>query len=647
LYFNANGNDIDSADYAGIYVIADRIEVGKKRVDLANLNPSEVSGDDLTGGYILKIDAKDPDEIGWVTNRGLPKVPNMDAAVVLVSPSATEIAPAQLAYIRAYVQRMEDALVASRDSGWARRTYLDYIDRATWVDHHLLNTLVANPDAFQRSAYFTKDRKGRLVAGPEWDFDRALGSHWDERSFQRNVWFGIGSADVWETSWWGILARDPEFMQEWIDRWYSLRRTELANGSLLALIDSLTSNLGAAAARDVARWPDNASLADPTRSYADQIAFLKAWLTQRAEWIDTQFLAPPAAVATGTTLTFTPPPGTELAYTLDGSDPRSLGGGVAPNAILSSSPVTVPLAANIHARSYKPSLLGVYPGSPWSAPAGGSSSSALSPPSRLVNISSRAIVGTGENALIAGVVVADTGAKRYLSRAIGPALGVFGVTDFVPDPQLSIYRGATELFRNNGWETGPDASKLPSYSKSVGAFALPERSRDSALANELGADAYTIQITTPSATLGVGLAELYELDALGRTVNLSTRAQVRTGSGVLIGGFVVSGGAYKRMLIRAVGPTLGSFGVSGALRDPILTVYDSKQAVVATNDRWESAANVTAVRAAAKSVGAFDLIAAGEDAALLITLRPDAYTVEVKGKDSSEGVALLEIYEVP
>jgi hypothetical protein len=69
--------------------------------------------------------------------------------------------------------------------------------------------------------------------------------------------------------------------------------------------------------------------------------------------------------------------------------------------------------------------------------------------------------------------------------------------------------------------------------------------------------------------------------------------------------------------------------------------------VVATNDRWESAANVTAVRAAAKSVGAFDLIAAGEDAALLITLRPDAYTVEVKGKDSSEGVALLEIYEVP
>jgi hypothetical protein len=257
------------------------------------------------------------------------------------------------------------------------------------------------------------------------------------------------------------------------------------------------------------------------------------------------------------------------------------------------------------------------------------------------------VVGTGENALIAGVVVADTGAKRYLSRAIGPALGVFGVSDYVPDPQLSIYLGANELSRNLGWESSPDASKLPSFSTSVGAFALPAGSRDSALANELGADAYTVQITTPSGRSGVGLAELYELDAFGRTVNLSTRAQVQTGSGVLIGGFVVSGGAYKRMLIRAVGPTLGSFGVAGALRDPILTIYDSKQAVVATNDRWDAASNVIAVRAATKAVGAFDLIAGGEDSALLITLRPDAYTVEVKGKDSSEGVALLEIYDVP
>jgi hypothetical protein len=129
-------------------------------------------------------------------------------------------------------------------------------------------------------------------------------------------------------------------------------------------------------------------------------------------------------------------------------------------------------------------------------------------------------------------------------------------------------------------------------------------------------------------------------------VNLSTRARVRTGEGVLIGGFVVQGPAYKRMLIRAVGPTLGAFGVTGALVDPILTVY-SGQTVIATNDKWESAENAAAVVAASRSTGAFTLGANSQDAAILTTLPPGAYTVEVKGKGDAEGVALLEIYEVP
>ena len=256
------------------------------------------------------------------------------------------------------------------------------------------------------------------------------------------------------------------------------------------------------------------------------------------------------------------------------------------------------------------------------------------------------MVGGGDNALIVGVVVADTEAKRYLSRAIGPALAVFGATDFVPDPQLGIFGGSTELFRNNGWETGPDAAKLPSYAKSVGAFALPSGSRDSALANELAAGNYTVQITTPSARSGLGLAELYELDSNGRTVNLSTRAQVRAGDGALFGGFYVQGPAYKRMLIRAVGPTLEVFGVSGVLRDPMLTL-NSDQGVLATNDRWEAAENAAAIGAASQSVGAFSLAANGEDAALLVTLKPGPYTVKVEGKGGSEGVALMEIYEVP
>jgi hypothetical protein len=298
-------------------------------------------------------------------------------------------------------------------------------------------------------------------------------------------------------------------------------------------------------------------------------------------------------------------------------------------------------------RSYRASLKDVFPGTPWSSAVGGGNSSPLAPRARLINISSRAIVGAGENALIAGVVVGDTDGKRYLARAVGPGLAAFGAAGTVVDPQLGIFTsGGVELFRNTGWETGVDAARMPSYAKSVGAFPLAPGSLDSALANQISAGAYTVQITTPTGRGGVGLAELYELDTNGRTVNLSTRANVRTGDGVLIGGFVVSGPAYKRMLIRAVGPTLGVFGVSNALRDPVLTVYAGSQ-TVATNDRWEAGDSVDAVKKASTVTGAFALNAGSEDAALLITLPPGAYTVEVKGKNNLEGVALLEIYEVP
>ena len=125
----------------------------------------------------------------------------------------------------------------------------------------------------------------------------------------------------------------------------------------------------------------------------------------------------------------------------------------------------------------------------------------------------------------------------------------------------------------------------------------------------------------------------------------STRARVRTGEGLLIGGFVVRGPAYKRMLIRAIGPTLRTFGVGDVLLDPVLRIF-SGQNVIASNDDWSSS-NGSVVAAASASVGAFALPAGSKDAALLVTLPPGPYTVEVSGKGNTEGVALLEIYEVP
>jgi len=644
VFFNASGDAVDASDHAGIYILTDRIEISPDRVAIGSLSSKDKSGSAVTGGYILKIDPMDSDDIGWQTNGGFPG--DGISSVVLVAPKADDVAPAQLDYIKNYVQSMEDALIADRSINFAQRTYLDYIDRDSWVDHHILSIFTANPDALTRSAYFTKDRGRKLSAGPVWDFDRALGSFWDPRSSRWDLWFGTGAPDTWRVGWWGIIAQDPEFMQDWIDRWHALRHQEFSDQNLQALITTLAASVGSKAAnRDALRWPDNVS---PYGSYAAQIDYLKTWTTKRAQWIDRQFLAPPTVVSSsGASLTFTAAPGTQMAYTLDGSDPRSAGGEVAPNATLTSASLTVSATTNVHVRSYRAELRGVFPGSPWSAAVGGELSSPLSPKSRLVNISSRAVVGVGDNALIAGVVVADTREKYYLARAIGPGLAAFGASDLVMDPQLSIFNmSGTELFRNNGWEGAPNAGQLPAHFKGVGAFPLTVGSKDSVISDRVSAGAYTVQVTTPSGVGGIALAELYELDDKGRTVNLSSRALVKTGDGVLIGGFVISGPAYQRILIRAVGPTLQAFGLSTALRDPILTVY-SGSTVLASNDQWGTGDQSTIVASASKVVGAFDLATNSKDAALLITLPPGAYTVEVKGRDEEEGVALLEVYAVP
>ncbi|HUR58967.1 MAG TPA: hypothetical protein VM029_14735, partial [Opitutaceae bacterium] len=178
------------------------------------------------------------------------------------------------------------------------------------------------------------------------------------------------------------------------------------------------------------------------------------------------------------------------------------------------------------------------------------------------------------------------------------------------------------------------------------AFPLASQSADSAVATAFGHGASTLHVTTPSGQSGIALAEVYELDCNGRTVNLSARASVGAGDNTLVGGFVVSGTASKRILIRGVGPTLATLGIADALRDPVVTLYSGRECI-ASNDRWSSGAGAAVAEKAARSVGAFPFAAGSEDAALFITLPPGAYTVELAGKAGSEGIALLEIYDVP
>ncbi len=141
------------------------------------------------------------------------------------------------------------------------------------------------------------------------------------------------------------------------------------------------------------------------------------------------------------------------------------------------------------------------------------------------------------------------------------------------------------------------------------------------------------------------IADLARPQPASRLLNLAARAQVGTGADVLIPGFVIGPGASKTVLIRAVGPTLGVFGVGGALTSPVLTLFDSAQRPLATNTRWGTAANAADIRTTAPRVGAFALPEGSADSVVLATLAPGAYTAQTAGAANGTGVALVEIYD--
>jgi hypothetical protein len=272
-----------------------------------------------------------------------------------------------------------------------------------------------------------------------------------------------------------------------------------------------------------------------------------------------------------------------------------------------------------------------------------------STPGRLIDISSRASVGTGAKVLIAGYVIQGSDPLPVLVRSSGPALVPLGVTGVIPDPQLQLYSGSTVTGSNAGW--GGNA-QIASTANAVGAFAWTNPdSKDSALLETQNPGAYTAITSGVSGDSGVALAEVYDAtpsgtwnSSLPRLGDISARAFVGTGGNALIAGFVIGGSTAKTVLIRASGPALTSLGVTGALPDPQLQLY-SGGAVIYSNAGWGGNA---AVAAAARNVGAFTWSnPSSNDSAILVTLPPGAYTAIVSGVSGDTGVALAEVYDAP
>jgi hypothetical protein len=270
-------------------------------------------------------------------------------------------------------------------------------------------------------------------------------------------------------------------------------------------------------------------------------------------------------------------------------------------------------------------------------------------PARIANLSVLADVGS--NPLIIGFTVGGagtTGTKPLLVRGAGPALAVFGVGNPLRDPRITLFSGTTSLFSNDNWGGNPQVVAMTAQ---VGAFPFTNpTSTDASIPLTSVGGSFSVHLASNDGSVGSGMAEIYDgtsgfTPSTPRLINISARA-ASSATTLLTAGFVISGSAAKTVLIRAVGPTLADFGVTGALADPHVTLLRGGT-LVAANDNWYEAPNALQIASAGEAVGAFALGAMSRDAAILMSLPPGNYSAQVSGVGAAAGDALVEVYEVP
>jgi hypothetical protein len=263
-------------------------------------------------------------------------------------------------------------------------------------------------------------------------------------------------------------------------------------------------------------------------------------------------------------------------------------------------------------------------------------------------ISIRNHVGQGDNVLILGFSVSGDSARPVLLRAIGPTLGLspFNVSGVLPDPRVQVFTGAGgPILDNDDWGGGV---ALASVFAQTGSFALPAGSRDAAVFSSYSPGGYTcVSSSQVVGQEGEALLELYDAGGSGAgsaIANLSVRGTLKAG-GTFITGFAVSGDSPRKMLVRAIGPSLAQFGVGSALPDPRITLYRD-QTPLASNEDWSVGQDAAKLAATAQRVGSFALLEGTRDAALLLTLSPGNYTAHITSADPSRsGVVLAEVYD--
>lgn len=288
---------LDNA-YQGVYVFMEKIKRDKNRVDIAKLDSNDLAGDSLTGGYIVKID-KPTSGFGYDWSSPI-LPPNSGGQVVNYQfdyPDQNEILPVQASYIQTYITDFENALNGPNFKD-TLLGYRNYIDVLSFIDFFIINELTRNVDGYRLSTFLYKDKDskgGKINMGPLWDFNLALGNANYCDGSNINGWavdFNyVCSGDNWlNPFWWERLSQDTTYNNQLRCRWENLRLNQLHLDTILNYIDTMALYLDESQQRNFLQWNILGTYVWPNNyigmTYANEIIYLKNWITNRIAWID-------------------------------------------------------------------------------------------------------------------------------------------------------------------------------------------------------------------------------------------------------------------------------------------------------------------------------------------------------------------------
>lgn len=284
--------------YQGIYILSEKIKRDKNRLNIAKLSNTQNSGDELTGGYIFKVDKQTGSGgSGWnssylpLANAGGQKI-----FFMFEYPSETDITSQQKIYLQSQVFNFETALKSSNFADTVNG-YRKYASEKTFIDYFLVNEMSKNVDGYRISTYLNKERDskgGKIRMGPVWDYDIA----WHNANYcEGDLTTGWAyqfpcTDDYWQVPfWWSRLLEDPLYKNHLACRWQNLRQTTLSNAWFDHYIDSIAGQLNEAQVRNFTQWPILGIYVWPNpwpypSTYQGEVNALKTWIHNRLSWLD-------------------------------------------------------------------------------------------------------------------------------------------------------------------------------------------------------------------------------------------------------------------------------------------------------------------------------------------------------------------------